>query len=53
MFGIESDIAFRAAFALELVQKRIDTGDPDAIYKLILIDIGFDREGYKGAKIST
>ena len=38
MFGIDSDIAFRAKFALELVSKRLATKDIDAMYKLIFID---------------
>ena len=38
MFSIESDIAFRAKFAVELVQKRLATSDINAMYKLIVID---------------
>ena len=38
MFSIESDIAFRAKFAIELIQKRLATCDINAMYKLIVID---------------
>ena len=38
MFGLDCDIAFRAKFALELIQKRISTGKVSSMYKLIMID---------------
>ena len=50
MFSIESDVAFRAKFVVELVQKRLATCDINAMYKLIVIDHNLNH--FQGADIS-
>ena len=37
MFGVSCNVAFRADFALELINKRLYTHNPSAMYKLIII----------------
>ena len=48
MFGIECDIAFRAKFALQLIRSRLETGDPQAMYDLVLIDRGVNEQSEEG-----
>ena len=53
MFGVTCDIAFRADFALELINNRLYTHNPSAMYKLIVIGRRLNSQSDEEKNLAT
>ena len=53
MFDVSCDAAFRADFALELINKRLYTHNPSAMYKLIIIGRRLNSQSDEEKNLAT